>query len=265
MRSYMWFMKRIVVALALMLPFSVGHANADKLQDILTRGELVVGVVNDAPPFGFIDANGELVGIDIDLAQKMAQAMDVKLRFEIVPIPARIPTLLSNKVDMVIAVMGSTPQRALQVMYSNPYVVIDLGVYASDDIQPITDRSDLKNFTIAVGRGTTSDVWLTENVPGAQLVRFEDAPSAIAAFIAGQTQAFAEGSNLASTVIRNAGRNDIKMKYSMRQSPVHVVVNLGEFNLKNWIDTMLFYERINGNLQQLHIKWFDQVTDIPNM
>jgi len=265
METCVMLIKRVAVAMALLLPLSLSAANADKLQDILNKGELVVGVVNDAPPFGFIDEKGELVGIDIDLANLIASAMDVELRFEIVPIPSRIPTLLSDKVDMLIAVMGVTSQRALQVMYTNPYVVIDLGVYASDNIDPIADRADLMNFTIAVGKGTTSDIWLTENVPDAQLVRFEDAPSAIAAFLAGQTGAFAEGSNLASTVIRNAGRDDIKMKYSMRQSPVHIVVKHGEFNLKNWIDTMLFAERMNGNIQDLHVKWFGEVTDIPDM
>lgn len=265
MKNYVSKLARQLTAVMLLIPLSAGVANADKLQEILNRGELVVGVVNDAPPFGFIDEDGELVGMDLDIAHMIAEEMDVDVRFEVVPIPARIPTLLTDKVDMLIAVLGSTPQRALQVMYTNPYVVIDLGVYASDDIEPVTDRAGLENFTIAVGKGTTSDVWLSENVPGAQLVRFEDAPSAIAAFMAGQTQAFAEGSNLASNVIRNAGRDDIKMKYSMRQSPVHIAVKHGEFNLKNWLDTMLFTQRINGDLQELHVKWFGEVTDIPNM
>lgn len=256
---------RMLVALLLLLPFGIGMARADKLQDILNRKELVVGVVNDAPPFGFIDGSGKLVGMDIDLATMIAKEMDVKVRFEVVPIPARIPTLLTDKVDMLIAVMGSTPQRALQVMYSKPYVVIDLGVYASDKVSPVTDRADLKKLRISVGKGTTSDVWLSENVPGIQLVRFEDAPSAIAAFMSGQVDAFAEGSNLAATIIKNSGRNDIKMKFSMRQSPVHIAVKHGEFNLKNWVDTMLFTQRIEGKLQQLHIKWFGQVTDIPHM
>ncbi len=265
MKAYVIFVSRLAAVMALLLQFSVSSANADKLQDILNRGELVVAVVNDAPPFGFIDANGELVGMDIDIARMIASEMNVDLRLEIVPIPARIPTLLTDKVDMLIAVLGSTPQRALQVMYTNPYVVIDLGVYASDSIEPVTELSELENFTIAVGKGTTSDVWLSEKVPGAQLSRFEDAPSAIAAFMAGQTEAFAEGSNLAAAVIRNSGRDDIKMKYSMRQSPVHIAVNHGEFNLKNWLDTMLFTKRIGGELQELHIKWFGQVTDIPNL
>jgi polar amino acid transport system substrate-binding protein len=263
--TYARSLSRMFLALLALLPFGIGMAHADKLQEILSRRELVVGVVNDAPPFGFVDKSGNLVGMDIDLANMIAKEMDVKVRFEIVPIPARIPTLLTGKVDMLIAVMGSTPQRALQVMYSNPYVVIDLGVYAADKVNPITDRADLKKLKISVGKGTTSDVWLSENVPGIQLVRFEDAPSAIAAFMSGQTDAFAEGSNLASTVIKNSGRNDIKMKFSMRQSPVHIAVKHGEFNLKNWIDTMLFTKRIDGNLQQLHIKWFGQVTDIPPM
>ena len=240
-------------------------AQADKLQDILNKRELVVGVVNDAPPFGFIDKSGNLVGLDIDLANMIAKEMDVKVRLVVVPIPSRIPTLLTDKVDMIIAVMGSTPQRALQVMYTNPYVVIDLGVYASDKVAPTTNRADLAKIKIAVGKGTTSDVWITQNVPGAQLVRFEDAPSAIAAFLAGQTDAFAEGSNLAATVVQSSGRKDIMMKFSMRQSPVHIAVKHGEINLKNWLDTMLFTQRIDGKLQDLHIKWFGQVTDIPHM
>ena len=166
---------------------------------------------------------------------------------------------------MIIAVMGSTPQRALQVMFTNPYVVIDLGVYATDKVASITNRADLAKIKIAVGKGTTSDVWITQNVPGAQLVRFEDPSLSIAAFLAGQTDAFAEGSNLANPVIQSSGRKDITMKFSMRQNPVHIAVKHGEINLKNWLDTMLFSQRIDGKLQDLHIKWFGQVTDIPHM
>ena len=49
-------------------------AQADKLQDILNKRELVVGVVNDAPPFGFIDKSGNLGSGLIDQSQKITVA-----------------------------------------------------------------------------------------------------------------------------------------------------------------------------------------------
>src|SRR5262245_56406287 len=50
-------------------------ATKSKLDEVLARGKVIVGVTSEAPPFGFIDDKGELVGFDIDVARLVAKAI----------------------------------------------------------------------------------------------------------------------------------------------------------------------------------------------
>ncbi|GGG42136.1 transporter substrate-binding domain-containing protein [Chelatococcus composti] len=240
-------------------------ARADKLQDVISAGKLRVGVLMDVAPWGFKDDKGEPTGLDIDLAKLLAADMGVKL--ELVPVTgaSRIPSLLADKVDILIAAAGATPERAQQVMFSQPYAAVNLGVYGPKDMPSAKTPEDLKDVTIAVGKGTTLDVWLTDNAPGAKLVRFEDAPAAVAAYLAGQAQAFAENSAIAIKVSEDNPGKEVELKFLIRQSPAHIAVRQGEQNLLNWINTTLFYNRMNGKLAELQKRWFKEAQELPHM
>lgn len=240
-------------------------ARADKLQDAISAGKLRVGVLMDVAPWGFKDEKGEATGLDIDLAKLLAADMGVKL--ELVPVTgaSRIPSLLADKVDILIAAAGATPERAQQVMFSQPYAAVNLGVYGAKDMPAAKAADELKDRTVAVAKGTTLDVWLTDNAPGVKLVRFEDAPSAVAAYLAGQAQAFAENSAIALKVSEDNPAKEVELKFLIRQSPAHVAVRQGEQNLLNWINTALFYNRMNGKLAELQKRWFKEAQDLPHM
>ena len=60
----------------------------------------------------------EAEGFDIDLANMVAKALGVKLEMQQVTGANRIPFLITNKVDIVISVMGLTPERAKQIMFT---------------------------------------------------------------------------------------------------------------------------------------------------
>src|SRR5690606_32405155 len=113
----------------------------------------------------------------------------------------RIPNLLSDQVDVLIAAMAATSERGQQIMFSQPYAVVPLAVYGKPEIGLSTDVSVLDGHSIAVARGTTLDLWLTDNVPaGTQLARFEDVPSVIAAYQAGQVDLLAENGAIISSL-----------------------------------------------------------------
>mgnify|MGYP001154197188 CR=1 FL=1 len=127
MRNWKSLFTIAAAALAVLAAPSLATA-ADKLQDVLGAGKLRVGLLTDAAPWGFKDDKGEIAGLDADLARLIAADMGVKL--ELVPVTgaARIPSLLSDKIVMLISGLGATPQRAQQVMFSQPYSVVHLGV-----------------------------------------------------------------------------------------------------------------------------------------
>ena len=105
-------MIRILAALA-MLALSLGPARAeDTLAQIKAKGVLTVGVKNDYKPWGFLDPSGHIVGMETDLAQRVADKIGVKL--EEVPVTAvtRIEFLRQGRIDMILATLGDTPGGA---------------------------------------------------------------------------------------------------------------------------------------------------------
>ena len=91
----------------------VPSAMADKLEDITSSGKIRIGVLLDAAPWGFKGADGKDTGLDVALAELMAKDLNADL--ELVPLTgqSRIPSLLSDKIDVMIAATGATPERAL--------------------------------------------------------------------------------------------------------------------------------------------------------
>jgi polar amino acid transport system substrate-binding protein len=262
-------LKSLLVAAvaALAVAASPLAAKADKLQDVLGAGKIRVGLLTDAAPWGFKDAKGEIAGLDADLAKLIAADMGVKL--ELVPVTgaARIPSLLSDKIDILIAGLGATPERAQQIMFSQPYAVVNLGVYGPKSLATSTGKKPdtLAGHTVAVAKGSTLDVWLTDNAPAVKLVRFEDTPAAIAAYLAGQAESFAENSAIALKVGEQNPGKDVELKFLIRQSPAHIGVRQGEQNLLNWLNTDLFANKLSGKLGQLQLRWFKEEQALPTL
>ncbi len=109
-------------------------ASADVLANILSKGVVRVAVFADVPPFGSVNASRELEGFDIDMAKLVAESLGVKLELVQTTAANRIPYLITDRVDVNIALMSVTPERARQVMYSQPYVNTALAVYGPKSI-----------------------------------------------------------------------------------------------------------------------------------
>ena len=105
-------MKRLLMAgiagMAL-AAFTTASASADTLQDVIDDGKLTVGVKADYAPWGMRDANGNLVGLEIDLMKDLAK----RIGLELVAVVAsnRMEFLEQGKIDVMMATMSDTPQR----------------------------------------------------------------------------------------------------------------------------------------------------------
>jgi polar amino acid transport system substrate-binding protein len=89
-----------------------GAADAQSALDrIKERGKLAVGVKQDYRPWGFLDENGNIVGLEIDLAKDVAERLEVEI--ELVPVVAsnRMEFLQQGKIDLIVATMGDTEKR----------------------------------------------------------------------------------------------------------------------------------------------------------
>jgi polar amino acid transport system substrate-binding protein len=139
----------IVTTAALVLAFGAQSAFAggnDRLAKVLDRGKIVVGVKADYKPWGFRDSSGKIVGMEIDMAQDVADALGVKL--ELVPVQSsnRMQFLQQGKIDLMIATMSDKADRRKVVG------IIDPNYYTSGTNVLSSKKAGLKQWTDLKGK-----------------------------------------------------------------------------------------------------------------
>ncbi len=262
-------MRRFIARL-LLLPFLLlpavlsAPAGAATLDDVVKRGTVKVGVDLGVPPYGLTDANQKPAGYDVEVAELFAKDLGVKL--EIVPLtgPNRVPFLLTNKVDVVIATFGITPQRALSVSFSNPYVALSLVVLGPKD-KPIANMAETKGMKVGITRGTTQDLDFTRLAPeGSQIVRFEDDATTTAALLSGQVDIVATADLLATEIAKRNPQKNLEIKYTIRLSPGAIGVRRGDADFLQWVNTFVYFHKLNGDFSRLFEKWAGyKMPDLP--
>lgn len=249
----------VIVALAaLSIGFLLGvpRARAQTVDEITSRGTINIGVLIDLPPYALLNDKQEPDGYDIEVARLLAKYMGVKANLVQLTAPNRIPFLVTNKVDLIVATFGITPERAKQVMFSIPYSAIENTVYGPKD-KVISKIDDLKGLRIGVPRGTVQDVILTKALGSeARILRFDDTPSTFQALLTGQVDAMAETGLTFANVLKANPTADIEQKFVLLRQPNGITMRADQFNLRQWVDTFLFYVKNNGELEALHQKWF---------
>jgi polar amino acid transport system substrate-binding protein len=107
-----------------------------RLRTVLERGKLIVGTGSTNAPWHFEDEKGQLTGMDIAMGRILAKGLfddENKVEFVIQDSAARIPNIVSGKVDITIQFMTVTPQRAQLAAFSRPYYVEGIAILARKD------------------------------------------------------------------------------------------------------------------------------------
>jgi polar amino acid transport system substrate-binding protein len=249
-------MKRLFTAAlaAASLFFASGDVRADNFADILKKGVVRIAVPLDVPPFGAINASRQAEGFDIDLAEMVGKALGVKVELQQVTGANRIPFLLTDKVDVVISVMGLTPERAKQIMFTAPYADTSLAVFGPKSVN-VTSAAQLGNLKVVAAKGTTQELGLAAMNPRANIMRTEDDATAATAYITGQAELFATNSLIIPDMMKRAPNKEFDLKFVIRRSPAHMGVRMGEHSLLQWLNSFIFFNTMNGELDKLHRKW----------
>ena len=257
---------KIVAVLALILCvglLSRGTARAQTVDEIISRGTINIGVLVDLPPYGLLNDKQEPDGYDIDVAKLLGKYMGVKVNLVTLTSPNRIPFLVTNKVDIIVATFGITPERAKQVLFSIPYSAIENVVFAPKD-RKITTLDDLKGLRVGVPRGTVQDVLLTTRFGNTvKMTRFDDDPSTYQALIAGQVDAIAETGMTGDQFYAANPSANIERKVILLRQPNGITMRKDQWNLHQWLNTFVYFTKNDGELDALYQKWFHQ--PLPNL
>ena len=242
-----------VVAASLFVGLSTA-ATAQTPDEIEGRGTINIGMLVDFPPFGILDLEGNPDGYDADVAKLLAEDMGVEANLVPVTGPNRIPYLLSNQVDILVASLGITEERAKQVDFSQPYAGIEIFVYGDTEVE-VADAADLAGKSVGVARASTQDTSITEVAPkDTNIQRFDDDASAVQALLSGQVPLIGASDTVVAQVDQAApGRFDVK--FSLRRQTQGIVTRPGSDAMMAYINDFLTRKKESGELNELHEKW----------
>lgn len=136
--------------------------------------KLIIGTDATYPPFEFVDENGQITGVDIEVGREIAKALGREVEFRNINFDGLITALRTGSVDLVISAMTATPERRQSIDFSEPYVKTGLSILAAKN-SPVHSADDLKapGRKIVVRLGTTGESWVRENLKEAKITSLD--------------------------------------------------------------------------------------------
>lgn len=183
------------LVIAVVLGGSCKKARQRSIDDIKASGQLLMLTNAPFPPYEFYAADGDLVGVDIDIARSIARRLGVELTVSIRPFDELLPALAAGEADMVLAGLTINDERLKQASFSLPY--IDAMQYL---IIPSTANikvlEDLGGKTVGAQAGSTGEEIIAKAIAdgalrktGCQLLALADPAEAVAKVLRGELDA----------------------------------------------------------------------------
>lgn len=157
---------------------------ANQLEKINERGKIIIGIKNDYKPFGFLGSDGKLQGFEIELAKYIGtQIAGSEDKIELVPVVAsnRIELLNQGRIDIIVATLGRTEERAKVLDYGSDYYMLGEGAVAAPRDSKVKSWDALKGAKLCGMLGNSFNRVLTEKY-GAELVLFQGTAELFKAF-----------------------------------------------------------------------------------
>lgn len=242
-----------------------GLAHAQTALENIERTKLIkIAVPTDFPPYGFVGVDLKPQGLDVEMAQYIADKMGVNV--ELVPVTSanRIPYLQSKKADLVISTLGKNPEREKVIDFTAAYSPFFQAIFGPRNLE-IKSFADLAGKSVAVTRGAIEDQELTKVAPaGVDIRRFEDNNATVSAFVSRQTQLIATGVSVAENMMQRNPQLGTEYKVLLKDSPNFIGVAKGEDTLRARVNAIIAQAKANGDLDRLAMKWLKRPAgDLP--
>ena len=228
----------IIVILSIMI-FSCGKA----------KPKLRIGLNADYPPFEFMQ-DQVLTGLDVEMANKLAESIGYDLEFIRMEFDELLPALLNNRIDLAISAITINPQRQQIVDFSIPYFSADQSLITVDDSHIKIDvLTDIAAYKIGFQNGTTGQYFLQFNLvekdilPWENLTAFDNNNQAISALMNDQIDLLILDDSAAKAF---SNIKPLKIVHLIKTDDQYGIAMRKDYELKNDINTAL-RQIINSN------------------
>jgi polar amino acid transport system substrate-binding protein len=230
------------------------------LDRILTKKELVVGTAASMPPFNMTTKDGQIVGLEIDLANLIADAMNVKLTLKTIRFNDLLSALESGQIDMILSSMTITPGRNLKVVFVGPYFVSGKSILTKQaNIDSMNEVSKINNpdKTLVALKGSTSQIFAEKIFFKAKLMLVEDYDRAVAVLREDKVQAMVADMPICQlTAYRYPDAGLTSLKNPLSWEPLGIAIPPNDLLLLNWLQNFLNTIEKDGSLATMGDRWF---------
>lgn len=239
---------------------NLAQADARTLERVIEAETLVVGMSGNQPPLNMINRDGNLMGMDVDLARALANAMQVSLKIETMPFGDLMEALDTGEVDLVISGMAITPERALKARFIGPYMLSGKSILTRSDViqQLSTGELASKSVKLAALRNSTSAAFVREEAPNSELVEVADYASAVSMIQSGEVAGLvADMPACVLAVLRNPDADLVTLGEPLTVEPLGIAVNADDRRFSDLLANYLEnYERA-GLVEVLRSRWME--------
>jgi polar amino acid transport system substrate-binding protein len=238
-----------------------GSTSASPVLDrIQKRGELIVGTMGNMPPLNMTSKDGEIFGLEPDLAKRMAGAMGVKVRFVTKPFPELLPALQAGQVDMVLSGMTITPKRNLKVAFVGPYFISGKAFLTKvRSIAQAKEADDVNtpDTKLVALRDSTSQAFAEAVLDKATLFTTGTYDEAVDMVLNDKVHAMiADYPICVVSVFRYPEAGLLSVVTPLTYEPIGIAIPASDPLLMNWTTNTLNSIEASGQLDELRLKWF---------
>lgn len=220
--------------------------------------ELLVGLSPDYPPYAFIE-NDTIVGFDIDLLKIIAENLNLKLKLVPLPFHSILVSLQLNSIDIAASGLSGSPERAKEMLISNPYFQNDYLCAVSLKENSLNTIEKLKNKKIIINTGYTSENYINKHNLTNDIVRLKSVPDGLLGLSLQQGEVFITSYASLIQLLKTEEANKFFI-FSLpdndsNQEAVSFLINKKNTFLLNQINEQIKHLIENGTIKNLINKW----------
>jgi polar amino acid transport system substrate-binding protein len=237
-----------------------GPSASPVLDRIQKRGELVVGTMGNMPPLNMTSKDGDIFGLEPDLARLLAEAMDVKVRFVTKPFNELLPALQNGQVDMVLSGMTITPERNRKVAFIGPYFISGKAFLTKIKTIAYADEAadaNNPNTKIVALKGSTSQAFAEAALDKTTLFTTGTYDEAVDMVLQDKAHAMiADYPICIVSVFRYPEAGLLSIVTQLTYEPIGIAIPANDPLMMNWTRNTLNNIEGSGILDELKLKWF---------
>jgi len=246
-------MKKLILIFAVIFMFSCVNPALAALMD---KDVFIVGTESTYPPYESRNEQGELIGFDIDLMTIITDKLGKKVEWQDMAFDALIPTLIAKRIDLVIAGMSITEERAQRVAFTEPYE-ISVSAFITKEDSDIKDVAALNGKSIATQIGTVQETF-AHNIEGAEVKTFQKFDDCAREVLLGRADAALMDIPVAKEFVNQkdfVGKLIISFEQVITEGGKAICLNLDDKEVADKISGIIAELEESGELQKLREKW----------